>query len=373
MKKLGIILIAVSLAGSLAAQDLTQDKADGKQSLLAQKHILNHLDLGASIGTTGIGIDLAVPVGDYVRVRAGYSYMPRFTLKPTFTVETTNGNIQKFIDKWNSTDVYAELEKRNIDINNYPQYKEVLDKFSNVKLDDKVTMGLRPNLHQFKFLVDVMPFKNNKHWSFTAGFFAGPSHVGDADNLESEKQILEGVLAYNDLYIGFCKEEYPHVDALEDLLFKTGFAGFRLGEFEDGDIALMVPTDDAKAHAELEINKVRPYVGFGYNTDLSRNKKWKLSVDAGILFLGKPRIYVDNIYKIDTSVIKPDDYIYDVVRWNDEKFDYDGPEELGLIHDHVDMVSDLHNIQGKVGNMVNTISKFKVYPNVSVTFSYRLF
>ena len=52
-------------------------------------------------------------------------------------------------------------------------------------------------------------------------------------------------------------------------------------------------------------------------------------------------------------------------------YDKDDPTKL---LQHVDLVHDLYNMpNGKVRDMVNTISKFKVYPNLSVTFSYRLF
>jgi hypothetical protein len=36
-------------------------------------------------------------------------------------------------------------------------------------------------------------------------------------------------------------------------------------------------------------------------------------------------------------------------------------------------VHDLHDTPGKVGRTINTISKFKVYPNISIGISYRLF
>ena len=63
-------------------------------------------------------------------------------------------------------------------------------------------------------------------------------------------------------------------------------------------------------------------------------------------------------------------YYCDIVRWNQVEWRYD---PCGELRNHVDMVHDLHDIPGKVGNMVHTVSKFKVYPNASVTFSYRLF
>ena len=61
---------------------------------------------------------------------------------------------------------------------------------SGVELKDKVSMGMRPSMHQFKLLVDVLPFKNNKHWSLTTGIFVGPAQVGDACNKDQEMPLL---------------------------------------------------------------------------------------------------------------------------------------------------------------------------------------
>ncbi len=145
----------------------------------------------------------------------------------------------------------------------------------------------------------------------------------------------------------------------------------------------------------MEISKIRPYLGFGYNTHLSRNKKWNLNVDAGVLFLcGKPSVYVDNVYCIDENrpkvlldsyesewpnydIVHPNvDYDYSIPDDPDNPqpfwfFDKDDPSKY---RQQVDLVHDLHDMpNGKVRDMVNTISKFKVYPNLSVTVSYRLF
>ena len=401
MKKLGILISFLMLTTVVSAQFIgegtfTQDKKEG---------ILNHMDVGISVGTLGIGIDLAVPFTDYVRIRAGYNYMPRFTLHSDFNIETSNGSFSNLLSKVDK--INDKLAEYNLDLNSpgLEEYKVMYDKFSKLEQRDYVTMGLKPNLHQFKFLVDVLPFKNNKHWSFTAGFFVGPSDVGDACNLEKETLILEGINTYNAIY-----RDYPtkgingaflHSDgnAKDDPFFKFGLAGFNLGTFADGTKAMMVPGEDATVRADMRVSKFRPYLGLGYNTHLSRNKKWKLNVDAGVLFLcGSPSVYVDNVYKIDTKPLDIE-YIYDDYGWVTDKIDHggigfdiddcyygdivrhwydaesgdEGYKYSGELLDHVDLVHDLHDIPGKVGNMVNTISKFKVYPNVSVTFSYRLF
>lgn len=395
MKKFGVLLFALSMMAGAWAQEKDASKATFF-SRLAGKGILNHMDVGVNVGTLGIGIDVAVPVGDYVRVRAGYNYIPRITLHSDFNIETSNGEVSNLWEKVGK--INDKLVEYNIDLNDpgFESYKAMYDKFQHAELRDYVTMGLRPNVHQFKFLVDVLPFKNNKHWSFTAGFFVGPSEVGDACNLERETLILEGINAYNELYKNYPNEGIGSmgvrlrptnsVETKDDPFYRYGLAGFKLGTFEDGDMAMMVPGQDATVRAEMTANKFRPYLGFGYNTHLSKDKKWNLNVDAGILFLcGAPCVYVDNVYKISAGKLRFDengnyqggigfdsDYNYygDVVRWNPDEYIY---EPCGEMLNHVDMVHDLHNIPGKVGNMVNTISKFKVYPNASVTFSYRLY
>ena len=386
MKKFVLLLFVLSLPAAMSAQD------NSSVSKLAQKGILNHLDVGVNVGTLGLGVDIAVPVGDYVRIRAGYNYMPRFSIKSDFNVETRNGSISNLIAKVGKID--DKLAQYGIDINSpgFAEYKEMFDKFRNVEAKDHVTMSLKPNLHQFKFLVDVLPFKNNKHWNFTVGFFVGPSTAGDACNLEKETLILEGINAYNAIYVNYpeqgIKGTWLHEEgkAKDDPFYRYGVAGFNLGTFADGDKALMVPDKDNKARAEMTISKIRPYLGLGYNTHLSRDQKWNLTVDAGVLFLcGSPKIYVDNVYKIDVSPIRfdesgkylggigfdEDDFYYgDIVGRIPGTYRY-GP--YGELRNHVDLAEDLHNIPGKVGDMVNTISKFKVYPNASVTVSYRLF
>ena len=380
MKKLGLLLSALILSGAMQAQETVTDK-----------NIFNHMDLGVNIGTVGIGIEVAVPVSNYVRIRAGYNYMPRFSLHANFPIETRNGGIGKYLEKIKNVDIEKKAAEIGVDLNQpeFRQYKEMADKFSNVERKDNVTMNLKPNMHQFKFLVDVLPFVN-KHWNFTAGFFVGNSDIGDAKNQDKETLLLEAVNAYNQLYINYCQHgigDNIYYDKLDDIFYKNGIAGIPLGYFANGNKAMMVPDKDGTVRAEMKITKVRPYVGFGYNTHLSRNKKWNLHVDAGVLFLcGKPKVYVDNVYSIDPNapavlydnsfgmpqnnfdIIHPNlDYDYISGDKSQQMFFVDQPLQ------HVDLMNDLHNIPGKVGDLVKTISNFKAYPNVSVTFSYRLY
>ena len=209
--------------------------------------------------------------------------------------------------------------------------------------------------------------------------------------------LLQAINAYNELYVMSCTWEmlgggdvYYKGRSLHDTFSKMGVAGFPLGTFArdvtrvvtdengaehtlvaaKGTKAIMVPSADGTARAEMEVSKVRPYIGFGYNTHLSRNKRWRLNVDAGVMFLcGAPKVYVDNVYSIDESLIDTGNEVYDIVRPNEEGTDYVVDTPLS----HIDLVRDLQGITGKVGDLVDVASKFKVYPNATVTFSYRLY
>lgn len=388
MRKLALIFGIMSLSVAAMAQSITAQPEEKKP-----KNILNHMDVGVSLGTMGFGIDLAMPVTDWVRVRAGYSCLP-FTLGGNFPIQTRTGTLQesglqKFIDKRDQIDYY--LDKYNLNLNDpsLAVYKEKLDQFRDVEMKDHVSMNLKPNMHQFKFLVDIMPIPGNKHWTLTTGFYAGSSNIGTAVNQEKETMLLKAVNAYNDIYTLFCMHDefggHGAIPEIEDPVRNNGIAGFFLGYFENGDKAFMVPDKDGKAKARMtDVWKVRPYVGLGFNTHLSKNHRWNLNVDAGVMFMGgKPKVFVDNVYRIEDPIAIPQDYYdagfiaEDLADYGDivrPKLDMTGYEVYREPLQNVDMLNDIHDIPGKVGSAVRTAHTLtKVYPNLSVTFSYRLF
>ena len=242
-------------------------------------------------------------------------------------------------------------------------------------------MQMTPTWTQFKFLVDIMPFKNNKHWSLTLGFYAGPSTIGEAINDPRDCATLVGINMYNSMYIKACKGEplfryedsngkYHTLDieGLGDRLVEARMMGAPMGTFADGSKAVMVPNSYNQAEAEMTISKIRPYVGLGYNTALSKNRKWKFDVDAGVMFLGgSPHVYVDNVYRVNTT----DDY--DMISWDMDKFNKTGDGWVQQTPQRIDLTRDVTDIPGKVGDMVSTVKKLKCWPVLSITFSYRLF
>ena len=47
----------------------------------------NHMDLGVNVSSTGVGADITMPVGDFVRLRTGFTYMPKFKINSNFNVD----------------------------------------------------------------------------------------------------------------------------------------------------------------------------------------------------------------------------------------------------------------------------------------------
>lgn len=106
-------------------------------SFCASAQYFNHLSIGPVLGTDGIGIELVTPIGDFVQMRAGYSFMPKIKAKT------------------------------NVDVKS--------KKTDHVEVEGKLNMG------DAKVLFDVFPIKGHG-FHITAGAYIGKSEVVTARN-----------------------------------------------------------------------------------------------------------------------------------------------------------------------------------------------
>ena len=353
MRRIRIILsiIALCLVQGVSAQFAIEDIFDTDK-------MFNHLDVGVTVSSTGLGAEVATPVGEYLRLRTGFTVMPRFKMTSNFPVEVNSGAI-------------SEDKRRRM--------QDVMKNFTGYEMQDNVDMNMHPTWSNFKFLVDIMPIPENNHWSLTVGFYAGGSRIGKAINDEDGTPTLAAVNAYNTFYLKACQGEsmFKYEDSwgnihtvdfppnFSEKLIESRMMGMPLGYFSDGDRAMMVPEWNFTAKAEMKVRKVRPYVGLGYNTAISRDGMWKLSADAGVLFWGgHPHVYVNNVYKLNA------DSYFDMGEWkaNAETWEWedDTPQRI-------DITRDVSDVQGKVGDMVDIVKKFKVYPSFGITISRTIF
>lgn len=375
MKKV-MILLAMT---SLGIPGMAQTETTQQVPVLNEKHseyipvaqywkehnIFQHLDLSVSAGTTGIGIDLASPIGEYFQLRAGFDYMPRFTAKMKFDVMIGDQPARQYDANGNRIET------------SFDRMQVMLHDFTGVTADDHVDMIGKPTMNNVKLLLDFFPFKNNKHWHVTAGFYWGPSKFAEAVNSSESMNSLIALSIYNNLYDksnihingdenGNHPPQYilqvPDPDdpdgkmmpvsldpQIEQRILAFGRMGFHLGDYArdiydsngnllhaKGDPYIMEGDENNMVKVTAKSNSFKPYLGIGYRGRLVKNRDdWKISVDAGVMFWGG----------------KPDLYL----------------------HDGINLTEDITDIKGQVGDYVDLFKKFTVFPNLSVRFTKTLF
>lgn len=138
MKKLAMFALGLSLLlpTGLKAQD---------------NEMFNHLSLGISLGTDGIGFEAAAPIGRYVQARTGISFMPAFS----YSDDVKYGN--------RSGDVAGK------------------------KVNAKGTL----HMTDWKLLFDIYP-STKSTFHFTAGFYLGKQAVVTGKNTEVPTLLMDG-------------------------------------------------------------------------------------------------------------------------------------------------------------------------------------
>ena len=334
-----LILMATALfsATFAVAQDESVPQHDTNDQLF------NHLDAAINMGSTGVGIDLSMPVGSKVQVRTGFTFVPKFDYTMHFGIQVGED---------------ADPAVQDTKFNKLSNY---LKQLVGTEVDRNVDMIGKPSFSNFKLLVDVFPF-SNKHWHVTGGFYWGPSKIAKAENAAYDATGMVAMAMYNNLYdrIVYSYEsgwEEPYISiggndlyADENLYNKVvsyGRMGVHVGDYKtptvdkDGNVThkpyMMEPDENNTVSAVIKVNSFRPYLGFGYEGALTKRKddRYNIGFDFGLMFWGgTPKI---------------------------------------ITHDGTDLARDVENISGKVGDYVKFFKAFKAYPVLNLKISRRLF
>lgn len=333
-----------------------------------------HLDLSLTTGSTGLGFDVSLPLNNVFAVRAGYAFMPHFAHTMHFGVDVG--------------DDPAESQRK------FNKLSGMLESLTGNKVDNVVDMEGKPTYWNWKLMVDVRPFRN-KHWHLTAGIYYGSREVAKAVNAIEDMPSLMAVGIYNSMYNRALNNE-PFITIGETSLYHTtiqqklldyGKMSIHMGEYkhdvlytEDvvapdggylspdnifympgevihhgqpwvdadgvehgpdvkyhaGEAYRIVPDENSMVKAWAYAKRLKPYLGFGYGGRLLKNDdSWKVSFDCGAMFWGGvPRV---------------------------------------VAHDGTDLVNDVENVRGKVGDYVDIIKKFQVFPVLNLRITKRLF
>ena len=312
---------------------------DLQETQKPDNNIFTHLDLGVTLGTDGIALDLAAPIGDYVQMRLGFAYMPRFEKKVSFQAQIgdtpesrydENGNL--IVDE-NGQPIQTRFDKM----------AALMQDVTGYKVDEFVDMIAVPTFWNGKILFDVFPFKK-KNWFFTAGIYVGPARVARAYNTTEDMPSLMAMSMYNNIYDKVLNEQ-PIIEyngtgielppQINDKILSYGRMSVPIGYYKGTQEQFrMVPNEEGMVKAEVIANIVRPYVGFGYRLPISKDQRTLFCFNAGVLCWGDPKL---------------------------------------VTHDGTDLVHDIEGVKGQVGQYVKIVTAAKVYPILNVTFSRRLF
>lgn len=326
MKKNLLLLLACSLFMMQSTMAQTQEASARK--------VFNHLDLAVEAGSTGIGFDIASNIGNSLRLRAGFSVMPEFTLGMNFGVDVDEQLGSKSAEPAPATE------------SNFDKLSQMIEGMTGTKISENIEMLCEPNFYNFKLLVDIHPFQNKK-WYITPGVYIGSSVIGHAQNAPESMTTLYAANMYNTMYNNAMNDEpvivmgsfelYPTEKLIEEM-FSYGEIGFPVGKrISDGTEYKIMPNEYCIVSADMRVNAVKPYLGFGYgeNALSSPDKKLHFSFDCGLLFWG-------------------------------------GSPSL-ITNDGTDLVHDITGIEGKMGQYVGLLNSFKLFPVINLRLTRTIF
>ena len=330
-----VVLAAVLASGSTAAGPFDFFKnRDFKNFIQDINPNLNPgLDLSFETGTTGLGFGVESRLNHQFRVRTGFDWMPRFQKTLHFSIQVGEDGDPGYDSKNKSR---------------FDRMAAYLQEMTGFEIDQNVDMIAEPRFHNFKLLVDVFPFRDDR-WYLTAGFYTGPSTIGIAYNKAEEMTTLLSVSMYNNIYEKVYDIEYNEESELDgvfmglefpplvnDKILDAGRMGMHIGDFKDGTPYMMEPDADNMVKARMKVNAFRPCLGAGFEGLIDpRTDRLHFNASCGIMFWGgTPRIYT---------------------------------------HDGTEIVRGLDNVMGQVGYYVDLVRPFKVFPVVNISISYMLF
>ena len=295
----------------------------------SDKLLFNHLAIGIGIGTEGASLDLALPIGNYVQLRAGMSYLPSIKLTKHFDASQTGST----------------------GTSNFDSITSILHDITGLQFDEQIDMKATTQLWNGKILVDVFPFRK-KNWFFSAGLYFGPRQLMHIENAAEDMGTLIALSTFNNIYNkvedAVANDNPAQIfgdisltPQMMDQILSMGRLGIAVGTYKHtseshqaGDIYNMVPDENGMIKLDVRSNIVRPYVGFGYRTAISRDKRSFFSVDAGILCWGTLKM---------------------------------------ITHDGTDLIKEIDVTNPMLKRYTDAVNHLKVYPSVNIRFTRQIF
>ena len=219
-----MILKAYAWVAVLASAGVLQAKAQGYFS----ENMFNHVAVGVTAGTPGIGFDVATTVGNHFQLRVGYAAMPKVKVSTDLGIEGING-----------------LGSASV---GYAKYD----------VEGKLNIG------DAKLLVDYFPFIGSS-FHITAGAYIGSTKIIKCYN--KEEGSLMALTNYNNT-----------VSTDQQI-------GLALGDY------LLKPDEYGNVEASIKVSGFKPYLGIGFGRAVPKKNRVGFMFKLGCQFWGSPKVY----------------------------------------------------------------------------------
>ena len=226
----------------------------GMQAQVENFEVFRHVGGNLSVGTEGIGFDVATPVTDYLEVSAGMNFMPGFKV---------NGDVD--VKPIRVTDaITIPMNQVNIE-----------GKFARTTAN---------------FKVSCYPFGTKNALFVAVGFSFGGSKIA---KLKGHSEEVKNFMADPNYPASVKDQVYAEIDKY-DVRFN-----------ENGDIL-----------GDVRVNGFRPYLGLGYGRIVPKGRVG-FRVELGCQFMGHMKVYQDDKeVQIDELDVKGTDDISKLIdKW----------------------------------------------------------
>lgn len=228
-----------------------------------------HLSIAGRLGTTGVGVDVAMPINRHLDIRGGADVLPL----GTFNIKAAN----------NLRDIYTDMAVSD------PEIRESMKQ-------ENVTVGINVTMITGHLLVDYYPWKSSC-FHITAGAYFGNCDVLHIFNREDGafdflNHASERVQMWNELFNA-----------------KYANAGIKFGDY------LFTADDRGNIDIKMRTSAVRPYIGIGWGRNYRTEKFGKVSVnfDLGTQMWGSPKFKMNNGEKVIKSKDKDTSGIFGIL------------------------------------------------------------
>lgn len=174
MKKIFILLVFAATTTGTFGQSILKKCQD--------KGFFTDLEVGVTVGTTGLGFDVSTQMTDWTRLHIGGTFMPTANYNAKFSSEIGEGLSEETQDS------------------RFNKMTSIMKDMMGMPISRSIDMEATLHMNHFKLLVDVFPFQNNRNWYVTAGLYIGNGDIITIRNSPESMNNLIAVNAYNNVY-----------------------------------------------------------------------------------------------------------------------------------------------------------------------------